>query len=201
MHVLKFICVIAISLGMPLITSASDAVKNTESQVAPAAELVAGEVRKVDKEAAKVTIRHGPLPNFGMPAMMMVFRVADPATRCLITRSMRRRSEILASISGSMSDTQPVFDAIVRNLKRLLGAHFAVVQVVRQLASELFTLCVQARRQELYHQQALPHCQRILQSQQQLLPRRQLFHRNCLRCKFHNKPLKFAEIRFGYRSI
>ena len=79
MHVLKFICVIAISLGMPLITSAADAVKNTESQVAPAAELVAGEVRKVDKEAAKVTIRHGPLTNLGMPAMTMVFRVADPA--------------------------------------------------------------------------------------------------------------------------
>ena len=35
--------------------------------------------------------------------------------------------EILASISGSMTDTKPVFDAIVRNLLRLFGTQFAVV--------------------------------------------------------------------------
>ena len=39
--------------------------------------------------------------------------------------------EILASISGSVADTQPVFDAIVRNLLRLFGTRFAVVQVLR----------------------------------------------------------------------
>jgi Cu/Ag efflux protein CusF len=38
-----------------------------------------GEVKKVDKEAGKLTIKHGPLENLGMPAMTMVFRVADPA--------------------------------------------------------------------------------------------------------------------------
>ena len=37
-----------------------------------------GEVRKVDKEAKKVTLRHGPIPNLEMPEMTMVFRVADP---------------------------------------------------------------------------------------------------------------------------
>jgi Cu/Ag efflux protein CusF len=38
-----------------------------------------GEIRKVDKEAKKLTIRHGPLENLGMPAMTMVFQVADPS--------------------------------------------------------------------------------------------------------------------------
>ena len=38
-----------------------------------------GEVKKVDKEAGKLTIKHGPLENLGMPAMTMVFRVGDPA--------------------------------------------------------------------------------------------------------------------------
>ena len=38
-----------------------------------------GEVRKVDKEAKKLTIRHGPLANLDMPAMTMVFQVKDPA--------------------------------------------------------------------------------------------------------------------------
>ena len=38
--------------------------------------------------------------------------------------------EILASISGSMTDAKPVFDTIVRNLLRLFGTRFAVVQLL-----------------------------------------------------------------------
>jgi Cu/Ag efflux protein CusF len=37
-----------------------------------------GEVRKIDKEQGKVTLRHGPIANLDMPAMTMVFKVADP---------------------------------------------------------------------------------------------------------------------------
>jgi len=48
----------------------------------PAAESSApkseGEVRKVDLAQGKVTLRHGPLENLDMPAMTMVFAVADP---------------------------------------------------------------------------------------------------------------------------
>lgn len=32
-----------------------------------------GEVRKVDRPQGKLTIRHGPIDNLGMPAMTMVF--------------------------------------------------------------------------------------------------------------------------------
>jgi Cu/Ag efflux protein CusF len=39
---------------------------------------VVGEVRKVDKAANKVTLKHGPIPNIDMPAMTMVFQVKDP---------------------------------------------------------------------------------------------------------------------------
>ena len=38
-----------------------------------------GVVRKIDKDAGKITIKHGPLVNLDMPAMTMVFRVKDPA--------------------------------------------------------------------------------------------------------------------------
>ncbi len=38
-----------------------------------------GEVRKVDMDAKKLTVRHGPLENLGMPPMTMVFQVKDPA--------------------------------------------------------------------------------------------------------------------------
>lgn len=37
-----------------------------------------GEVRKVDKEQGKVTLKHGPIANLDMPGMTMVFKVADP---------------------------------------------------------------------------------------------------------------------------
>ncbi|MBE7941240.1 MULTISPECIES: copper-binding protein [Ramlibacter] len=36
-----------------------------------------GEVRKVDPELGKVTLRHGPLTNLDMPGMTMVFTATD----------------------------------------------------------------------------------------------------------------------------
>ena len=38
-----------------------------------------GEVRRIDKSAKKITLRHGPLVNLDMPAMTMVFQVKDEA--------------------------------------------------------------------------------------------------------------------------
>ena len=46
---------------------------------AAAATMTEGEVKKVNKDAGKITIKHGPLSNLDMPAMTMVFRVQDPA--------------------------------------------------------------------------------------------------------------------------
>ena len=36
-----------------------------------------GLVKKVDKDQGKITLKHGPLENMGMPGMTMVFRVQD----------------------------------------------------------------------------------------------------------------------------
>ncbi|WP_343731701.1 copper-binding protein [Duganella sp.] len=38
-----------------------------------------GEIKKVDKEAGKLTIKHGELKNLDMPGMTMVFKVQAPA--------------------------------------------------------------------------------------------------------------------------
>jgi Cu(I)/Ag(I) efflux system periplasmic protein CusF len=46
---------------------------------AQAADMADGEIRKVDKDAKKITIKHGPLAKLDMPAMTMVFQVKDPA--------------------------------------------------------------------------------------------------------------------------
>lgn len=47
------------------------------SQSAPP--MTDAEVRKVDKDAAKITLKHGELKNLEMPAMTMVFQVKDKA--------------------------------------------------------------------------------------------------------------------------
>jgi len=42
-----------------------------------AADMTAGEIRKIDKEAKKLTIKHGEIKNLDMPPMTMVFQVKD----------------------------------------------------------------------------------------------------------------------------
>jgi Cu/Ag efflux protein CusF len=44
-----------------------------------AQQLADGEIRKVDKDAGKLTIKHGQIPSMDMPPMTMVFRVKDGA--------------------------------------------------------------------------------------------------------------------------
>ncbi|MGC2122730.1 MAG: GAF domain-containing protein [Xanthobacteraceae bacterium] len=70
------------------------------------------------------------LTNFAAQAV-----IAIENTRLLneLRQSLEQQTatgEILASISGSITDAKPVFDAIVRNLLRLFGTRFAVVQVL-----------------------------------------------------------------------
>ena len=44
-----------------------------------AAELTDAEVRKVDKEAGKLTLKHAEIKSLDMPGMTMVFQVKDKA--------------------------------------------------------------------------------------------------------------------------
>jgi len=60
--------------------SPSGAVLQNVSATAADGQLSEGVVRKVDKDAQKITIRHGELKNLDMPPMTMVFRVNDPAS-------------------------------------------------------------------------------------------------------------------------
>ena len=38
-----------------------------------------GEVRRIDREGGRVTLRHGEIRNLDMPGMTMAFHVQDPA--------------------------------------------------------------------------------------------------------------------------
>lgn len=46
---------------------------------AAGSELTDGEVKKIDKDAGKITLRHGEIKNLNMAAMTMVLRVQDAA--------------------------------------------------------------------------------------------------------------------------
>ena len=74
---------LAMTLVLPATAAiAEDAHHEPGAVVAQAnanAALTDGEIRKVDKDAKKITIKHGPLTNLDMPAMTMVFQVKEPA--------------------------------------------------------------------------------------------------------------------------
>ncbi len=75
----------------PAQATQAPATQTTQAQATPAqatpatqatqamTEMVAGEVRKVDKDTRKITLRHGEIKQLDMPAMTMVFQVKDPA--------------------------------------------------------------------------------------------------------------------------
>jgi len=46
---------------------------------ATAADMTEGEVRRIDKTAGKISIKHGEIKNLDMPPMTMVFQVKDAA--------------------------------------------------------------------------------------------------------------------------
>jgi|LNFM01.1.fsa_nt_gb Cu(I)/Ag(I) efflux system periplasmic protein CusF len=66
---INFVKVIVVALS--LVTAS--AVAQTDIPLAD------GEIRRVDRETQKITIRHGPIPNINMPPMTMVFQAASPA--------------------------------------------------------------------------------------------------------------------------
>jgi Cu(I)/Ag(I) efflux system periplasmic protein CusF len=48
------------------------------------ADMADGEVRKVDRDTKKITIKHGEIKNLDMPGMTMLFQVKDPAMLDLV---------------------------------------------------------------------------------------------------------------------
>lgn len=66
------------STGALAQSTGSHSAHGTSPAGAPAA-MTDGVVRKIDKEAGKITLKHEPIANLDMSAMTMVFRVTDPA--------------------------------------------------------------------------------------------------------------------------
>ncbi len=77
-HILAFAAVlVASTVGAQPAPQGGDHTSHHPTAAA-AAPQSAGEVRKIDMAQGKLTLRHGPLANLDMPAMTMVFTVANP---------------------------------------------------------------------------------------------------------------------------
>ena len=80
MKKMTLIATVLLTLAAPAYAQTSAADHAAHHPAQPQAEaLTDGEVRKVDTDAKKITIRHGPIVNLDMPGMTMVFQVKEPA--------------------------------------------------------------------------------------------------------------------------
>jgi Cu(I)/Ag(I) efflux system periplasmic protein CusF len=76
----SLICSIALTLfaSGSFAQATAPSTPSTSATVAPMVKDMAdAEVRKVDRDAKKVTLKHGPIKNLDMPSMTMVFQVRD----------------------------------------------------------------------------------------------------------------------------
>lgn len=84
---------------------AASALAQDHSQHAGATvQMSSGEIVKVDKEAAKLTIKHGPLTNLKMPPMTMAFKVRNPAMLEQVKAGDKVRF-IAESVEGALTVT------------------------------------------------------------------------------------------------
>jgi Cu/Ag efflux protein CusF len=78
MRVINF-AIAALVLSSPVLAQgATEAPAPSQVATTGAADFSDAEVRRVDKDAQKITLRHGPIPNLDMGDMTMVFRVVEP---------------------------------------------------------------------------------------------------------------------------
>lgn len=79
-----------------------------ETPMAASNDMTEGEIRKVDMDTKKITIKHGEIKNLDMPGMTMVFQVKDPALleKAKVGEKVRFKAE---KTGGAMvvTDIQP----------------------------------------------------------------------------------------------
>ena len=71
--------VFSLSLWLSAVAPAQEtATEVKKSLVGNSADMTEGEIRKIDINNKKITIKHGEIKNLEMPGMTMVFQVKDP---------------------------------------------------------------------------------------------------------------------------
>ena len=76
-HSAALIVSLIAALGSPIGAMAQANGQAVAIKAAEPADLSDGEVKKIDKDAGKITLKHGDIKNLDMPGMTMVFGVKD----------------------------------------------------------------------------------------------------------------------------
>ena len=80
MKAIAIASLLALGLAAPVHADEKHHAKSPAGSAASqAGDMAEGEVRRVDKDAKKITIRHAPIASLDMPAHTMVFQVSDAA--------------------------------------------------------------------------------------------------------------------------
>lgn len=69
----------ALPAGAPVAKDTANKEASAPMPAAASADMADGEVRKIDKENKKITLKHGVIKNLDMPGMTMIFAVKDAA--------------------------------------------------------------------------------------------------------------------------
>jgi len=101
-----------IAAGLPLSATAQSTttdVKPAAQAANSAADMTDGEVKKIDKDAGKITLKHGEIKNLDMPGMTMVFTVKD---KSLLDKVQPGDKVKFHAVSGNgkliVTDIQPI---------------------------------------------------------------------------------------------
>lgn len=79
LNAILLVAALGSSIGWPVAALAQAPAAAAATKPAVNADMVDAEVRKVDKDNKKITLKHGEIKNLEMPAMTMVFTVTDAA--------------------------------------------------------------------------------------------------------------------------
>lgn len=94
------------NIGLAALLAATAALSTTV--IAQATEMADGEIRKVDKDNKKLTIKHGEIKHLDMPGMTMVFQVKDPALVDRVKVGDKIRFKVERNASGFVvTELQP----------------------------------------------------------------------------------------------
>lgn len=98
------IATLLIALTTPVFAQqkAEDHSAHHPAAAASAADMTEGEIRKVDKDAKKLTIKHGEIKNLDMPPMTMVFQVRDASVLDKLKAGDKVRFVVQKSDAGFM---------------------------------------------------------------------------------------------------
>ena len=103
-----FTVLLGIALAAPAFAQkpANDHSAHHPGTQAKSAALAEGQVRKVDKKAGTLTIKHGPIQSIDMPAMTMVFQAKDAAMLDRVKAGDKIRFQAEMRPGGKVAVTQ-----------------------------------------------------------------------------------------------